>query len=193
MNQINELFAELDAAPKIEREVVVQDDTGETRPFSALRIGNNTYQIADGETEGSLMFRVDEYHGWVCLEHTLEHGWQKIGAEILMATRDAIHDYAKMHTIKMPMPSDDPEHFSYDLFEFQWEMKAFPAENRVSLNIPDRGWVAYTDIDVESFGSRRAASIYALVHAAPELVDNFRADVEAWATRLAAGATVEPI
>lgn len=193
MNQINELFAELDAAPKVTREVVETEVTGEIRPFSALRLGNNKYQIANGAEGDSLVFRVDEDSDWVPLNSKMEEGWHKITAEILIATRDAMQDYALMHTIKMPLETDDPEHFSYNLFDFRWEMKVSPDENKLSLLLPERGWVEYDNIDIDSFESRRAASIHALVKATPDLVDNFREDVEAWAIRLASGSVVEPI
>lgn len=193
MNSVTDLFAALDAAasePSAAPETVAEDTSD--KPFATLRIGPTGYQIGEGEGEGVLKYRVGEDGDWIDLQRNQAEGWQRIGAEILISTRDALYDYANMHVIKITEEGAEPDVFEYDLFDFRFELQSDMSGGVIMLNIPEMGWVEVHDENPADYNSRRELAVHALFSAAPQLADEFADDVEAWAERLAAGATVEP-
>jgi len=185
--------ATFDSIPAAEAVQYVPEELRDAKPFAALKIGPTRFEIANGQTEEDLMYRTCAESDWVPLKKNLENGWQEICAEILISTRDAVNDYAKMHTIKMTPDDSEVDVMEYNLFGFQWSMRLGDGHDGIAIKIDGQDWIEVTDIDLNDFPSRREAAIYALVHQVPALIQEFEQDVWDWATRLSAGATVEPI
>ena len=170
----------------------VPEHLQDARPFAAVRLGINRYLVANGETDDDLMYRPDDSDIYTVLSRNLEDGWQKVIAEILVLTRHAFNDYVRMHLINVSGDNSTDEYIDLDLFGFKWQMKSDYSDGKIELIVPDRGTVVLSGLDPEQFGKRRDAAVYSLVHAMPELAEQFHQDIDDWATRLAAGATVEP-
>lgn len=170
----------------------VAEHLQDAKPFAAVRIGNSRYFVANGETDEDLIYRPEERQEWAHLSRNLDDGWQKVIAEILVHTRDAMHDYVRMHLINVSGDSSTEEYLDMNLFGYTWKMKSDFSDGNIELELPERGIVVLKGLDPSQFQKRRDAAVYSLVHAAPELADQFQNDIDEWAQRLAAGATVEP-
>ena len=96
----------------------VPDHLQDARPFAAVRLGNNRYFVANGETEDDLMYRPEDRQEWSLLSRNLEDGWQKVIAEILVHTRDAMQDYVRMHLINVSGEKSEADYLELDGYTF---------------------------------------------------------------------------
>lgn len=166
-------------------------DPDKFKPFAGLSIGEVTYQIGEDDA-GTLMFREKAGDKWRQLTRSHSEGWHRVAAEVVCSTRDALRDFIGMHLIRLDGEPSGNGPFTYDLFGFQWAWKQ-DGGRKVSLHLPAQDW---REIELPetmaSLGGREKA-IESLIFAVPDIHEIFAGDVEAWATRMSAGARIAPI
>ncbi|PWR02555.1 hypothetical protein DKT77_10180 [Meridianimarinicoccus roseus] len=157
--------------------------------FASIRLGDTQYTVGE-DVEGGLHFTAAAGGNWKALTHTLEDGWHDIGAEILVATRDALHDYLRMHLIRLTQGSlaEAPQRF--DIMGFEWELRR-DEDGTVAIRLPLHDWRAVKVTG--TFDTDREFAIAAFAAARPDLSKSMAEDVLSWAKRLAAGAVVMPV
>lgn len=159
--------------------------------FAKLRLGDSTYTIGEC-SEGTLFFLTDESDSWRQLDRTLEDGWQEIGATILMSTRDALHDYLRMHMIRLTLDNTSWAETSYDIGGFVWDLRSVSADT-VAVRFPLHDWRLVNVSKIDPNVTVREYAIAVFSAARPDLGKTLAENVRAWAKRLAAGALVTPI
>lgn len=159
--------------------------------FARLRLGEAVYTIGE-DRNARLYFMSGASSPWRPLHRRLEDGWQEIGATILIATRDALHDYLRMHMIRLT-PDDAPgAETRYDVGGFVWDLRRV-SDDTVAVRFPFHDW---RHVHVAPPVSGLAPNEFAIAvfsAARPDLGRTMAENVHAWAKRLASGAIVTPI
>ncbi|MBR9649668.1 hypothetical protein [Thalassovita aquimarina] len=173
----------------------------EAAPFAKLTIGETAFEVgtvltdpvAAGESHEMLAFRPDPQTPWKQLRAGLEDGWRPVAAEVVRNTRDALHDYVGMHMIRRSGSFRAGGRVSLTLFGFDWEVRLSSDGKRAQVRLPDMSWEEVDPKLVEEHRDFKELAIASLVKSRPSIHKVFEDDVEAWALRLAAGASVVPI
>lgn len=159
--------------------------------FAKLRLGDTTYTVGEC-SKGRLFFLTEDTAAWRKLDCTLEDGWHEIGARVLMATRDALHDYLRMHMIRLTLDNASGTETRYDIGGFVWDLRPVSADV-VAVRFPLHDWRHVNVSAIDPKSSPREYAIAVFSAARPDLGKTVAENVHAWAKRLAAGALVTPI
>lgn len=171
-------------------------------PFARLTIGNASFDIGTVKpgqlgTEDSprevIAFRPDDISPWRQLRNGIDQGWRPVAAEVLRNTRDALHDYCRMHMIRRSGAFQPGNTASLTLFGFDWDLRVSSDGRRAQVRLPEQGWEEVDQALVGEHTELKELAIAALIRFSPSIHKVFEDDVEAWALRLAAGAQVMPI
>ena len=167
------------------------DDTIVPDAFARLRLGETVYTIGE-DSSSQLYFQSDDLPQWHPLNRTLEDGWHEIGATILISTRDALHDYLRMHMIQLT-PDDAPEgETRYDVGGFVWDLRRV-SDDAVAVRFPFHDWRTVQVGALEPKHPPREFAIAVFSAVRPDLGKSMADNVHAWAKRLASGAVVTPL
>ena len=177
------------------------DPSLEVAPFATLTIGEAAYEVGTvltdpaqaGESHEILAFRADGQSPWIQLKASLDEGWRPVAAEVVCSTRDALHEYVNMHMIRRRGAFKAGETATLTLFGFDWEVRVSSDGKRAQIRLPDMSWEEVDRKLVEEYDDFRELAIASLVKCRPSIHKVFEDDVEAWALRIAAGASVVPI
>lgn len=172
----------------------LQEVMDNATPFAKLVIGLQEFQLAHGATEDDLLYRKGVDHPWRQLYRKMSDGWHAVAAGILILNSNALSDYIRMHLLaRKDGKVDETGMRDYDLFDLNFQMRAEPGDTEVDIRLPGQDWTRVSvDSSVDVSESREQA-IHGVIKVAPELSARFSEEVEAWARRMAAGATVMPI
>lgn len=173
----------------------------EVAPFARLTIGDAVFEVgtvltdivAAGEAHEVLAFRPNADTPWKQLRADLQDGWRPVAAEVVRNTRDALHDYVGMHMIRRSGAFRAGGRVSLTLFGFDWEVRLSSDGKRAQVRLPDMSWEEVDPKLVEDHKDFKELAIASLIKSRPSIHKVFEDDVEAWALRLAAGASVVPI
>ena len=185
-------FDDASAAPDADLQVA---------PFATLTIGEASYEVGtvlndptrSGDADEVLAFRAGADMAWTQLRAGLDDGWRPVAAEVVRKTRDALHEYVKMHMIRRSGAFSAGGRISLTLFGFDWEVRLSSDGKRAQVRLPDMGWEQVDPKLVSAYDDFKELAIASLIKSRPSIHKVFEDDVEAWALRLAAGASVVPI
>lgn len=158
-------------------------------PLARVRIGAAVHVVGRCEGSGALALRDDA--GWQALAARIEDGWTTIAAEIVRRAPGALENFVRTHMLGKTPASAPPGEHRFDLQGLEWEMTDTPQS--VTIRFVAGGPDAGRFDDLAGRGDLRQRSIIALMRALPDLQDRVDDDLRGWASRIAAGATVEPI
>ncbi|CUH68563.1 hypothetical protein TG4357_03668 [Thalassovita gelatinovora] len=175
------------------------DPALEVAPFARLAIGESAYEVGTVKTDTEavnreiLAFRSVGDEAWKQLKAGLDDGWRPVAAEVVRNTRDALHDYVRMHMIRRSGKFHAGDKVSLTLFGFDWEVRVSSDGKRVQVKLPETAWEEVDRALVQEYSDMKELAIAALIRFSPSIHKVFEDDVDAWALRLAAGASVTPI
>ncbi|MFY0682369.1 MAG: hypothetical protein JXR13_17495 [Thalassovita sp.] len=170
--------------------------------FARLTIGEACFDIgtvkpgqigAEDENKEVIAFRPDDVTPWKALRNGIDNGWRPVAAEVLRNTRDALHDYCRMHMIRRSGAFRPGNMVSLTLFGFDWDLRVSSDGRRAQVRLPEQGWEEVDKSLVAEHAELKELAIAALIKFSPTIHQVFEDDVEAWALRLAAGAQVMPV
>lgn len=194
-------FDDAGAAVAFNDASAVPDPALEVAPFAKLTIGEGSYEVGTvlndpagvGESHEVLAFRAGADEPWQQLRAGLEDGWRPVAAEVVRKTRDALHDYVGMHMIRRSGAFCAGGRVSLTLFGFDWEVRLSSDGKRAQVRLPEMSWEEVDPKLVKEYDDFKELAIASLIKSRPSIHKVFEDDVEAWALRLAAGASVVPI
>jgi len=171
----------------------------EVAPFARLTIGEAAYDVGtvknspEEATREILAFRSGADAPWRQLKAGLDDGWRPVAAEVVRNTRDALQDYVRMHMIRRSGKFTAGDKVSLTLFGFDWEVRVSSDGRRAQVKLPETGWEEVDRSLLQDYSDLKELAIAALIKFSPTIHEVFEDDVDAWALRLAAGASVTPI
>lgn len=159
-------------------------------PIARLRIAERDYVIGEIESLGMLAFRLHDGGDWAALTNTVEQGWSAIAAEIIEVTFDTTREYIRMHMIQRRDIDHGADTEAFDLYGFEWRVRLTEGKSEVRLG--DQSWQTFDKGDLVAPDQIKFIAVEALlsVHEDPRAM--FGKDIDAWARRIAAGASVMP-
>lgn len=163
------------------------------KPFAQLTIGPNIYEISSSEGMEQIAFADMGSSNRVQLRRNLNDGWAKIGSEIIMRTKNALHEYISMHVLKMKGETLGEGPLFYNLFDMTWIVRVNASDTGVEMKFPDQPWVN-VDLNRAEFENQcQEIVLHALIKARPDLHDMLFDDIDQWGQRMSAGVQVLPI
>ena len=169
----------------------VKAKPGKREPFALLRFGDQSFEIADGDEEGKLVYRMDKSSDdWLALRSDRESGWDVIGAEMLTHAMDVFETYIGQHVIRLKDDNFGPDAHVFEVEGIRWWVRVNGADAEFSLN-PKDGWTRIPEsIQASSFRELGIAAAQQLV---PDFKNRIAGDVRAWVLRMAHAAAITPI
>lgn len=162
----------------------------EPEPLARLQIGGKTYMVGEIPSLDMLAFRPDEGGEWIHLENTVEEGWSAIAAEIISKTRDTTREYIRMHMIHRRNVDAGEGVRLFDLYGFEWYIKL--NDEGVQSRLADGKWTPVNADGLHHEDDLGEIAVRSLLTAMPDAKAHFMKDVNEWARRIAAGASIMP-
>ncbi len=159
-------------------------------PIARLRIGTHDYVIGEIEALEMLVFRPQEGGEWMELTNTVEEGWSSIASEIIKLTFDTTREYIRMHMIQRRDVDMGKNIESFDLYGFEWYVRLDETKSEVRLG--GQNWSTFDRGDLDPVDKIKYVAVEALLSVLTDPRAMFGKDIDAWARRIAAGASVMP-
>lgn len=161
-------------------------------PFARIVLGDRAFQVCDRtDAEGALAFRPETGGPWVCVAHTLQDGWLRIGADILQSDPDVLSHFFGTHAVRQSGWYREGDEIRFDTLGTPWSVRLLDAERAevVLADEPPR----IVDPGIAQSEDLRERAIEVMIAAYPDLATRFAAEIDHWAVRLASGGVVTPI
>lgn len=159
-------------------------------PIARLRIGTHDYVIGEIEALEMLAFRPQEGGDWMELTNTVEEGWSSIASEIIKLTFDTTREYIRMHMIQRRDVDMGKNIEAFDLYGFEWYVRLDEKKSEVRLG--GQNWSEFDRGDLDPVEKIKYVAVEALLSVLTDPRAMFGKDIDAWARRIAAGASVMP-
>jgi len=158
-------------------------------PFAQARLLEEAFDVAEDEVSGRLWFRPEgSGNQWAPLGNGFADGWSAIAAEILVETRDILHEYARMHLIRRrDLPTTEIAE-AYELNGVIWWLRN--GETGSEARIDGGEWQV---CPLESGLSVKTRALNALLQVSPETVSGLSDHAQDWARRMAQSVQVVPL
>lgn len=158
--------------------------------FATMRFGEITFEVAEGATPDSLLFRTSDQGEWLPLGADRASGWTEIGAEMLNRATDTTGTYVQTHTIRLPEADLGEDVHRFELDHLHWWIKGDLSKAAFSTD-PKSGWEA---LDTSLKGATlRDLGIAAAERMLPGFRVQIEADVQSWVRRMAHAAAIMPV
>ena len=159
--------------------------------FALLQIGQRRYDIAPALLEeDNLAFRVEGQEEWTALDRTLEDGWVKVGADILLLDPDVLFEFLLTHAVSSVSEGDNPYQLDFDTLGVRWS--AILLHDRDGeVRIGDGAW-QYARLGLNAPKAGRKRAIMLLLATLPNARSYFEPHITLWARRIAQGVTIRP-
>ena len=159
--------------------------------FALLQIGQRRYDIAPALLEeDNLAFRVEGQEEWTALDRTLEDGWVKVGADILLLDPDVLFEFLLTHAVSSVSEGDNPYQLDFDTLGVRWS--AILLHDRDGeVRIGDGAW-QYARLGLNAPKDGRKRAIMLLLATLPNARSYFEPHITLWARRIAQGVTIRP-
>ena len=159
-------------------------------PIARLRIGTHDYVIGEIEALEMLAFRPQEGGEWIELSNTVENGWSSIASEIIKLTFDTTREYIRMHMIQRRDLDMGKNIEAFDLYGFEWYIRLEDTKSEVRLG--GQNWSEFDRGDLDPVEKIKFVAVEGLLSVLTDPRAMFGKDIDAWARRIAAGASVMP-
>lgn len=163
-----------------------------TAPFAKIALGDRAFQVCDrDDVEAALAFRPEAGGAWLCLSHSLEDGWLRIGADILQSDPEALRHFLTTHAVRQTGWYRDGDEIVFDTLGTPWSVRRIDATHAEVTMGSDAA--RRVDPSVATSDDPREQAIEVLIAAYPDLAERFGPEIDHWAVRLASGGVVTPI
>ena len=161
-------------------------------PFACITLGDRAFVVGErDDVENGLAFRPEAGGTWRCLSHTLEHGWLRIGADILQSDPDVLMHFLTTHAVRQSGWYRVGDQIVFDTLGTAWSVE-LADETRAIVALADEA-LREADPRIVTCDDPREQAIEMLIAAYPDLAERFAAEIDHWAVRLASGGVVKPI
>lgn len=161
-------------------------------PFACITLGERSYLVCDRtDEEGALAFRPESGGPWMCLSHSLEDGWLRIGADILQSDPAVLMHFLTTHAVRLSGWYKLGDEIRFDTLGTTWSVR-LEDEARALVVLGDAPARA-VDPQGATAEDPREQAIEMLIAAYPDLAQRFGPEIDHWAVRLASGGVVKPI
>ena len=162
------------------------------RPFASINLGDRAFVVGErDDMENALVFRAEAGGPWRCLSHTLEHGWLRIGADILQSDPEALMHFLTTHAVRQSGWYRVGEKITFDTLGTAWSVE-LTDETQAVVTLGEEA-PRRADPRSATCADLREQAIEMLIAAYPDLPERFAAEIDHWAVRLASGGVVKPI
>lgn len=159
-------------------------------PFAQMVFGDRTFEIADGQDEETLTFRIKGQDFWRPLETNRYAGWDVIGAEMLTLTSDTVNDYIQMHTMRMGVPELGANVHSFALDNLKWWIEIDGSVARFRASETSEWLLVPADIQERNV---RELGIQAARRMIPDFRQKIDHELKSWLRRMAHAAGITPV
>ena len=161
-------------------------------PFARIVLGDRAFHVCDRtDEEGALAFRPEAGGPWMCVSHTLENGWLRIGADILQSDPEVLSHFLGTHAVRQSGWYREGDEIRFDTLGTAWSVRLIDAAHAEVVLADEAPRIA--DPGVATSDDLRERAIEVLIAAYPDLGQRFAAEIDHWAVRLASGGVVTPI
>lgn len=161
-------------------------------PFARLSIGPANYEIADAlNEEDMLAFRSEGHTIWTAIDRRISDGWNRIGADILLADPDSVYEFLRTHAVRVAKVLEPQVEQSFDTLGTPWQVRfisSFSAE--ISF---DGGEWEMVNLGARASVDHRERAILTLIKSSVDVKTIFSQSVENWASRIATGCSIAPL
>lgn len=171
---------------------MIQQVSTDAKPFAILMLGTDRYEIADVtiDDQERLAFRPEGASEWTALDRTLEDGWTRVGADIVLSQPEAVKSFLQTHAVRLSGDGVEDE-LEFDTLGTVWHV-SLGSSGLAAVAFADRSIVPLKYKD-ELPDDARDKAISILLKAIPDVHDHFEEDIDFWAVRIASGVTVLPV
>lgn len=161
-------------------------------PFARIVLGDRAFQVCDRtDADHALAFRPEAGGDWMCLSHTIEDGWLRIGADILQSDPATLMHFLTTHAVRQSGWFRAGDEIVFDTLGTPWSVRLL-ADGRAEVTL-ETATPRMADPSAAQSDDLREQAIEMLIAAYPDLSTRFAAEIDHWAVRLAHGALVTPI
>lgn len=159
--------------------------------FALLQIGARRYDIAPAFGDGdNLAFRVEGQGEWTALDRTLDDGWVKIGADILLLDPDVLFDFLLTHAVSSVSDLENLNQLDFDTLGVRWSATLMHDRDG-EVRIGDGAW-QYARLGLNAPKDGRKRAIMLLLATLPNARSYFEPHITLWARRIAQGVAIRP-
>jgi hypothetical protein len=159
--------------------------------FAVLQIGQRRYDIAPALLDDdSLAFRVEGQEEWTALDRTLEDGWVKIGADILLLDPDVLFDFLLTHAVSSVSDVENLNQLDFDTLGVRWSAVLLHDRDG-DVRMGDGGW-QYARLGLNAPKDGRKRAIMLLLSTLPNARSFFEPHITHWARRIAQDVSIRP-
>lgn len=159
--------------------------------FAVLQIGPRAYDIAPAfGDDDTLAFRVEGQQEWTALDRTLNDGWVKIGADILLLDPDVLFDFLLTHAVSTVSDSENLHQLDFDTLGVRWSA-VLTHDRDGEVRVADGPW-QYARLGLNAPKDGRKRAIMLLLATLPNARSYFEPHITLWARRIAQGVTIKP-